>query len=173
MLSHSSHHRPSNLNTNLWYWYVFMFGISKFAKGRSFILPFYYLNSIYWTRCIIGTVLVHQRAIGKHHGMPQIGIGFTKWDVQERLCKRDRDILTRCGEYLFSICKQFLCLLALTYFSHLNQLRNSLEMVYRQQKGFQTFFHRHIASLEPNFQELQDPGITDLNNHVQKPTSNR
>lgn len=81
-----------------------------FTKGRWFIAPLDYLNSIYWTRCIIGTVLVHQRAIGKHHSMPQIGTGFTKWHIQEHLHKRDRDILTVCGDYHSSICKQFLCL---------------------------------------------------------------
>lgn len=35
-----------------------------FTKGRTFIPLFDYLNCIHWTRRIVGTVLVHQRAIG-------------------------------------------------------------------------------------------------------------
>lgn len=56
-----------------------------FTKGRTFIPLFDYLNCIHWTRCIVGTVLVHQRAIGEHHSMPQIDTGFTKWNIQEHL----------------------------------------------------------------------------------------
>lgn len=62
---------------------------------------------------------------------------------------------------------------ALTYLSHLNQLWKSLEMIKPQQECVNTFCHRQITSLEPTLQEPQDPGIADLNDHVQKPTSKR
>lgn len=81
---------------------MLMFGFSNIYQTKAICL-FDYLNSIYWTRCIIGTVLVHQRAVGKNHSMPQIDVGFTKGHVQEHLQKRDRHL--DIWRVSFSICK--------------------------------------------------------------------
>lgn len=44
-------------------------------------------------------------------------------------------------------------------------------MVDRQQKGLHSFCCAYILSLEPILEELEDPGIIDLSNSVQKPVS--
>lgn len=36
------------------------------------------------------TVLVHQRAIGKYHSMPQKGVRFTEWQLEENLQNVER-----------------------------------------------------------------------------------
>lgn len=69
--------------------------------------------------------------------------------------------------------KMFSPSLDITHFSHLNQVRNSLQMVNCQNKDLHSFSRRYISSLKPHFQELQYSGITYFNNHVQKPTSGK
>lgn len=44
-------------------------------------------------------------------------------------------------------------------------------MLQRHQKRLCSFIGGHIYGLEPELQELQDSGIGDLNDHVQKPAS--
>lgn len=46
-------------------------------------------------------------------------------------------------------------------------------MVDRQQEDLHGFWRAHIPSVESIFQELEDPGIIDLDNQVQKPISDR
>lgn len=77
---------------NAWLVLVFLFGNLSNEENELFYL-FEYLNSSYWTWCIIGTMLVHQRAIGEYHSIPQEDFGFTKGHIQEHLGRRDKDIL--------------------------------------------------------------------------------
>lgn len=44
-------------------------------------------------------------------------------------------------------------------------------MVDRQQKGLHSFCCAYILSVEPILEELEDPGIIDLGDSVQKPVS--
>lgn len=44
-------------------------------------------------------------------------------------------------------------------------------MVNRQQKGLHSFCYAYILSVEPILEELEDPGIIDLRDSVQKPVS--
>lgn len=57
------------------------------------------------------------------------------------------------------------------HLSHLHQVGNRLQVVDCQHKGLQSFSRRHVSGLEPHLQELQDPGIADFNDRVQKPAS--
>lgn len=81
-------------------------------------------------------MLVHQRAVAKHHSVPQIGAGFTEGHVQEHLQNEDRDIDTMwiiLNRQTTSLC------LASSHFSHLNQLWNWLKVVDREQNSLQSF----------------------------------
>lgn len=49
-----------------------------------------YLNGVDWIRCVIGTISVHQRAVGEQESLPDIIAGFDEGHVQEDLVDRDR-----------------------------------------------------------------------------------
>lgn len=49
-----------------------------------------YLNGVDWTRCDIGTISVHQRAVGEHRSLPEIIAGLDEGHIQEDLVERDR-----------------------------------------------------------------------------------
>lgn len=149
----------------------FLFEISDVYQWKGF---FFYLHSITWTRHPVDTVLVNQRAVGKNHSLPQKPFGFNEWHFQEPLHRGHRNTLTSrgyCRPVLW--CSQFLKFSPVTYLGLFNQLSRSLEMAQCHQKRLQSFVRLQVATLKPGFQELQDPSIANLNNHIQKPTSGR